>query len=70
MSKRKYSRDECVEIDAECIRQTPEAILVVVDGDQYWIPQSLIHVDSEVYELDGRGSLIIPEWFAIQRGLV
>lgn len=61
-----------VEIDGcKCIKASDLAILVRVQDDlEVWIPQSLIHDDSEVWEEGDEGVLIIPEWFASQRGLI
>lgn len=66
------ARDECVEIevDTPVRRVTSKAILVVVEGEEKWIPQSLIHDDSEIYGEGHTGTLIVPEWFARKEGLV
>lgn len=48
-----------------CIRSTGKAILVrLEDGREKWVPQSVIHADSEVYEDRGTGKLVIKAWFA------
>lgn len=56
--------------DVHCIRATEKAILVDIDGDEHWIPQSHVHDNSEVYKLGQRGTLVITRWIATQRGLV
>jgi len=56
--------------DTHCIKDTDDAILVVVDDRQVWIPQSQVDDDSEVYEKGHSGTLVISEWIAIQKGLV
>jgi hypothetical protein len=65
---------EPVSIDvSEVKRETDKAILVVVDGDDEWIPRSVINDDSEVYSVEsGRdgGILLVAEWFARSRGWV
>jgi len=54
----------------ECIRETDRALLVrLEDGDEHWIPKSVIHDDSEVYELGGEGTLVVQGWFARKEGL-
>jgi hypothetical protein len=56
--------------DATCIRETDKAILVsapTLDKEE-WIPQSQIHVDSEVYKTGDEGKLVIYNWLAYQRG--
>jgi hypothetical protein len=56
----------------ECIAQSNEAILVRIpeQEDPVWIPQSQVHSDSEVWKLYDKGTLVITEWIAIQKGLV
>ena len=40
-------------------------------GDKVvWVPKSIIHDDSEVWQADQYGTLVIPEWFAINNKLV
>lgn len=58
--------------DVECIHETTDAILVVIDGNKHWIPKKQIHEDSEVYDMgDGKeGKLIISQWLAEKEGLV
>ena len=57
--------------DVVCKRATDKALLVVIEGDEFWIPQSQIHEDSEVFD-DGEhstGVLVVTEWIAQQKGL-
>lgn len=56
--------------NAECIEKRDKAILVEApdfDGPE-WIPQSQVHEDSEVYKLGDKGTLIVSDWLAKQRG--
>lgn len=54
--------------DVEVIRETDLAILVS-DGDvEDWIPKSVIHEGSEVWELGQQGDLVVMEWFAEKQG--
>ena len=64
----KLRREECVEFE-DCVglAQTDLALLVLVDGAKVWIPHSHIHDDSEVYEKDTEGKLVISEWIAPPR---
>ena len=58
-----------IEVD-EVNRETDEAIRVVIDGEEEWIPKSVIDEDSEVYSLkSGRdgGTMLVAEWFARAR---
>ena len=59
------------------MQESDEAIQVVMldTGDMKWIPKSVIHTDSEVYEKPragyaGGGKLVVHMWFAEQEGLV
>jgi hypothetical protein len=70
-SKVDFQRDEdTVRFeDVTCTHATPKAILVTIDGEQHWLPQSQVHDDSEVYKKGDHGTLIITRWIAQQRGL-
>lgn len=49
------------------IAQTERGVLVNVDGDEIWIPKSLVdNLDS----IEDDGYLELPVWFAEQEGLV
>lgn len=50
--------------DVEVKFETERALLVLIAEDEYWIPKSVIHDDSEVYEMGTSGDLVIPLWFA------
>lgn len=58
--------------NAVCTKQTYKAILVEApemnDGEEIWIPKSVVDDNSEVYEEDTEGTLIIKEWFAELKG--
>lgn len=56
--------------DAEVVHATPKAILVEVEGEELWVPKSVIHDDSEVYgqTAPGPGDLLVKEWWAAERG--
>lgn len=61
--------NEPVEIEnAKCIRQTSAAILCVIGGREVWIPQSQVHDDSEVFQKNQEGTLVVTAWFARQEG--
>jgi hypothetical protein len=67
----KISREKCVEYeDITCDKDTDAAILVEIEGEEYWIPKSQIHDDSEVYQEGTSGQLVISQWIAEQKGLV
>lgn len=49
---------------AEVRRETDAAIEVACEGWLFWVPKSVIHDDSEVWELDQEGQLIVKQWWA------
>ena len=56
--------------DVRCLCETPKAILVEIDGEEVWIPQSQITDDSEVWKEGDEGTLVITEWIAKQKRLL
>lgn len=63
-------RRDCVDVPVERVkRATEKAILVVVEGEDIWIPRSEIHDDSEVWDEGHDGTLVIPLWLAEQKGI-
>ena len=52
------------------LRATASALLCRIDGKDHWIPQSQIDDDSELWEAEQEGELIVSQWFAEQKGLV
>lgn len=55
-----------------CKKATAKALLVVIDEEEYWIPVSQVHDDSEVWddEKNNEGKLVVTEWIAQQKGLL
>jgi hypothetical protein len=51
-------------------RETRIALLVAIDDRLIWIPKSQVLDDSEVQGEGDEGALVIPEWLAIERGIV
>lgn len=58
------------ECEAECIAATGDAILVIIDDEEYWIPKSHILDESEVWKNGDEGTLVITQWIAEQKELV
>jgi hypothetical protein len=50
--------------------ETDKALLCNIHGEEIWIPKSQIDDDSEVYEEDTEGVLVIPKWLAEKKSLV
>lgn len=73
MATKEYDEKNVVIEDVECIRESPKAILVRVKIDdkvqEFWVPQSQVHKDSDVWTLKDKGKLIVSKWIAIERGL-
>ena len=55
-----------------CIAQTDKAIKVRDIDDPFdtgfWVPQSVVHDDSEVYRLEDEGTLVVLRWWAVENG--
>lgn len=55
--------------DVRAIRETPRALLCVIDGEERWVPKSCIHDDSSVYDVGHEGELALCTWWAAKEGL-
>jgi len=53
--------------DVKAIAATVNAILVCIDDEEFWIPQSQVDDDSDVYAEGDEGTLVITEWLANQK---
>ncbi len=56
----------------QCVRQTDRAILVALEsGEEKWIPSSVVHDDSEVYDANDNatGEVVVQRWWAEKEGL-
>jgi hypothetical protein len=60
-----------------CIKQTDKAILCQVGDfspddpgheEEFWVPQSQIHEDSEVWKEGDEGELVVSGWYARKEG--
>lgn len=61
---------ERVEVDVEEVKRTDEAILVEdSEGQKHWLPLSQVVILEEEFT-PGPMKLSIPEWLAIEKGLV
>jgi len=56
--------------DVVGVKDTGKALLVLLDGEEVWIPHSQIDEDSEVYGEGDEGTLVITEWFAEKEGMI
>jgi hypothetical protein len=51
-----------------CKKATKMAILCARKGKEFWVPQSVVHDDSEVYKEGDEGRLVVQLWFAEKEG--
>jgi len=56
--------------DVKATRATEKALLCTIGGEELWVPQSVIHDDSEVYQDGDEGTLVVAYWWAKSKGLV
>lgn len=55
----------------EVVRETDKALLVLLDGDEHWIPKGQIDDSSEVFsQASTGGRLVITAWIAEKKGLL
>lgn len=66
------SREEPVAFEGvEVIRETERALLVLIEGEEHWIPKTQIDDDSEVYsQKTSGGRLVVTAWIAKEKNLV
>lgn len=57
--------------DCTATRETGKALLIEIEGVEFWVPKSVIHDDSEVFDADDNatGALVVQEWWAEKQGL-
>jgi len=55
-----------------CRRESEKAILVEIPelSGEFWIPQSQITADSEVWREGDLGTLTVTDWYAEQKGWI
>lgn len=58
-----------IEFD-ECRRETAKAVCLVVEGNDVWIPRSVIVPGFVPGVSDGAGRTWVAEWWATKEGLV
>lgn len=55
-----------VEVD-DCLRTTDAAALLVIDGDEHWVPFSQIEDNGEPLEEGFSGELYLTRWICDQK---
>jgi hypothetical protein len=55
----------------KCIGESRYALQLRVEGTgrKFWVPKSVVHDDSEVFEEGQEGRLVLHSWFAEKEGL-
>lgn len=61
--------ETCEFDDVSCVRETENAILCVVDGEELWFPKSQLAEGNEVAGAGDVGTLVVTRWIAEQKEL-
>jgi hypothetical protein len=62
---------DCVELEFDMLKfQTPEAVLLIIGGDEVWVPKSQIAEIGAGYAFVSRWFAEKARWFAEKEGLV
>lgn len=61
--------ETCTLVGAFCRQQSERAIKVESRRYQGWVPQSVVHDDSEVWKVGQFGKLVLKGWWAEKQGL-
>lgn len=51
-----------------CVWETERALKCVVEGEEVWVPKSVVLEESEVREEGEEGDLVVERWFGVERG--
>jgi len=51
----------------ECKHVTDQAALLIIDGDEVWLPLSVVE---DAPEVGDSGLIDVAEWFALKEGLI
>lgn len=54
--------------NGKCVRSTSKAVLVRIGDKEIWIPQSVVHDDSEVFKAGDEGKVVVLTWWAEKNG--
>jgi RNase P/RNase MRP subunit p29 len=61
-------RSDLIEIACEVRRETDLAVLIFDGAREVWVPKKLVEI--HVGTLAGTAVAVMPEWLAIEKGLV
>jgi hypothetical protein len=59
---------EYVEIECSRERETDAAVLIVVDGEEVWLPLS--QIESMHFDARNEGTVRVASWLARKKGLI
>ncbi len=63
-------RDDTFTTDEVIVKKTtPKALLVEIDGEEYWLPKSQLGKATDVENEGDIGTIEIPKWLAEEKGL-
>ena len=63
-------KSDLIDLDVQVLRETEKAVLVTLDVPEngVWLPKAQIELNETVVR--GIMTLTLPEWLAIERGLI
>jgi hypothetical protein len=56
--------------DVRALANTEKAVLVLIEGEKFWIPFSVLGADSEVRVRGDEGTLHVARWFAKKEKII
>lgn len=64
------TESEGVEVGVCVVKHVTDKALLVrfEDGREDWVPKSQIHDDSEVFQANQEGKMVVTAWYAKQKG--
>ena len=64
-------RNELIDLSGDIVTQTDKAILFEFDGAEFWLPKSMVEFEMDRTGAEtGPATIMLPERFAIEKGLV
>jgi len=55
--------------DGKIIRETDKALLIRANDKDIWVPKSVVHDDSEVFDMENdEGTVVVKRWWAEKNG--
>jgi len=54
--------------EGKIVRATEKAVLYEYEGESVWVPQSVIHDDSDIWKKEEEGVLKVKSWWAKKNG--